>query len=105
MENLGKFTLFIIAMVCAFLTSLLCVKVIVSISDLYQIGFIGKFSFLQLYGIISLINIIRYKYKKEEEKQGDFTDVIKNTFTSVFSSVFFLLMSWGLSFMMYYVIS
>jgi hypothetical protein len=105
MENLGKFTLFIIAMVCAFLTSLLCVKIIISISNLYQIGFIGKFSFLQLYGVISLINIIRYKYKKEEESQGDFTEVIKNVFTNVFSTTFFLLISWVLSFVMYYVIS
>lgn len=104
MENLGKITLFAIIMVGAFFTSLLGAKVVLSIADLYQLSFITKFSFIQLFGLISIIHILKYKHKKEEP-QGDFTDVAINTSSSILSTVIFLLVSWGLSFVTYYAIS
>lgn len=105
MENLGKVTLFVIMIVGAFLTTLLGAKIIMSIADLYQLGFITKLSFVQLYGLITIINIVKYKKEKDEKEKEDFEAMIKKAFKGILWKVVFLLIGWGLAFASYYVIS
>jgi hypothetical protein len=106
MENLGKLTLFIIAIACASLNSLLCVHIIISISTLYKIGFIENLSFIQLYGIAFVISIISYKYEKERsEKTKNYSTMMGEIFTRVLTTTISYLISWGFAFIMYSIIS
>ena len=105
MENLGKVTLFGIMIIGGFLTALLGAKVIMSIADLYQLGFITKMSCIQLYGLITIINIVKHKKENEEKKDEAFEVMIKKAFTFILWKTIFLLTGWGLAFVSYYVIS
>jgi len=108
MENLGKLTLFLIMIVCASLTSLLGVKVIISIANLYGIEFVKTFSFVQVYGILILFGILKYKpsEKESDEKEKTTTEqAIKNGFISVFEGLMHYLIVWGLGFLMFYILS
>lgn len=104
MENLGKVTLLLVVMVTAFLTSLLGAYVILSIADLYALIFITNFTFVQVFGAISLIHILAYKYKKSD-KDKTFTDVAKQASEEIAIKVLFLLFSWGVSFLSYAIIA
>jgi len=105
MENLGKITLFGIMIVGAFFTALLGTKIIISIADLYQLGFITKMTFVQIYGLITIINIVKYKKSKSSDEDSKFEIMIKKSFIEILWKVIFLLMGWGLAFASYYIIS
>ena len=104
MENLGKFTLFVAVLVAAFFTSLLGAYTVISIATLYKIIFITEMNFIQVYGVLTLITLIQYKYKKTD-KNITISEVIKNSATEVFTKITFLLLSWGLAFLSYSIIS
>lgn len=104
MENLGKVTLLLVVIVAAFLTTLLGAHVVLSISNLYNISFITNFTFVQVFGVISLIHIIAYKYKKSD-KDKTFTDVAKQGASEIATKTLFLLLSWGLAFLSYAIIA
>lgn len=105
MENLGKVTLFAIMIVGAFLTALLGAKIIMSIADLYQLCFITKLSFVQLYGLITIINIVKYKKEKTKEEKEDFETMMKKAFSGIIGTIFFLLAGWGIAYVSFYIIS
>lgn len=104
MENLGKITLLLVVIVTAFLTSLLGAHVVLSIANLYVLNFITNFTFVQVFGVISLIHILAYKYKKSD-KDKTFTDVAKQASSEIATKVLFLLFSWGLAFLSYAIIA
>lgn len=104
MENLGKVTLFLVVIITAFLTSLLGAYVVLSISNLYNLSFITNFTFVQVFGAISLIHILAYKYKKSD-KDNPFTDVAKQASLEIATKVLFLLFSWGIAFLSYAIIA
>lgn len=104
MENLGKLTLFLAILVAEFFTSLLGAHIFISISSLYKISFITEMSFTQVYGLLTLITLIQYKYKKED-KNLTISEVIKNNGTEVFTKILVLLLTWGLAFLSYSIIS
>jgi len=106
MENLGKFTLVIIAIIAASLISLLGVHIILSIATLYKLAFITGFTFLQLYGVLIIISIAGYGYKKEEQKASNtFMELVSSAITTALTKTLFLLLSWGLAFVFFNIIS
>lgn len=104
MENLGKLFLFLVAIALGFLVVILGTHVVLSIATLYKIGFITQFSFLQVYGIICLKSLLFYKYKKDEETK-EVDSAITKMFTEIFTSAFFYLISWGLSYLAFSILS
>jgi len=106
MENLGKFTLVTIAIIVTFLISLLGTHIILSIATLYKLAFIAGFTFLQLYGVLIIISIAGYGYKKEESKASSiFTELVSYAIIAAITKVIFLLLSWGLAFVFFNIIS
>jgi hypothetical protein len=105
MKNLGKITLFGIFIAGGFLTSLLGTKIILSIAELYQLSFISCYSFLQVYGVISIFNLLKYKREKTKEEKESFNELIKKGFGEIIIKTFFLLIAWGFSFLAFYILS
>ena len=104
MKNLGKITLFLAVIVAAFLTSLLVAHVVLLIANLYTLNFITGFTFGQVFGIISLIHIMTYKFKKLDA-DNTFIEVVKQTSKEIVIKALFLLLSWGLAFLSYAIIT
>jgi hypothetical protein len=105
METLGKITVVAIIIAGAFLAALLNAYVILSVSNLYQLSFITQFSFIQVYGILAVISLAIFKYKKEDSSDGDFTEKMTKAFTELLTVVCTSLLGWGFSFLAYYIIS
>lgn len=105
MENLGKITLFAIMIAGGFLTALLGAKIIISIADLYQLSFITKMSFVQIYGLITIINLIKYKREKSKEENEKFEDLMKRLFGEILFKTIFLLCGWGLAIVAFNILS
>jgi hypothetical protein len=104
MENLGRITLFLIVLVAAVLMSLFSASVIISIATLYGIKFILDMSFLQVFGLSVIINIAQYKYK-DEKSDEDFTELMKSSANKLVNSVLYLLITWGMAFLMFNILS
>jgi len=105
MENLGKITLFGIFIVGGFLTSLLGSKIVLSIAELYQLSFIYSLSFIQIYGVMSIINLVRFKREKPKEEKESFNELMKRGFGEVLFKIAFLLLAWGISFLAFNILS
>lgn len=105
MENLGKITLMIIAVVCSFLTGLLGTYVIISIANLFKLTFITQFSFVQIYGVWLIIGLFRYRYKKPEPEKKEFSVSMLESFTQIFVNIIIILITWGSSFIAYSIIT
>jgi hypothetical protein len=104
MENLGKITAVFIIIIGSFLVSLLNAHVILSVSNLFDLKFITQFSFLQIYGILSVVGFIKYTYKKVETK-SDFKTSLLESFTALFTNIFVILTGWGVCYIAYHIIS
>ena len=100
MENLGKVTLFIISLVCSFLVSILQSHIVLSIAGLYQLEFVTKFTFIQIFGILILIDLVKYTYKKSvtEENEASF---INKMIEPLISRLLLVLLVWGIAFVAY----
>jgi hypothetical protein len=105
METIGKLTVFIVFIICAFFSGLLNTHIILDISNLYELKFITQFSFVQVYGVIILIGIITYKKQKKEEKEYDFAESMVKGFSELFTKIIGVLCIWGLSYITYNIIS
>lgn len=103
MENLGKITLFFVAIALSLLVTSLETYIVLSVANLYEIEFIIKFSFAQIYILLIMISMIKFTFKKKtkEESEKDFITVIKETFESILTYTLIYLMIWGVSFLLY----
>lgn len=104
MENLGKLFLFFIGIALAFLVALLGTHVILSIAELYKIEAIIKYDFVQMYGVLCVLSIVFYRHKKEEEDNKE-ESALARMFIKILTSAVFYLVSWGLSFLTYYILT
>lgn len=105
MKKLGKLTFLVLMIAAGFLTSLLAAKAVISIANLYQISFITCLSFIQVYGTLLVISILKYRQSKPNKEEEPFEEVLANGFMAVLNKIIFILLSWGLSFAAFSVIS
>ena len=90
-----------------------CIKCIVrvirdnsclSVSSLFGLTFLAELGFVKLYGLISIFQIVNYKYKDSGDDLSD-DEKITKAFTSVFTKALLYLIFWGISFLMYYILT
>jgi len=107
METLGKFTMTIIVMVISFFVVLLSTYILRSVATLYELTFITNLSFIQVFGLLGLLNTIRYKYKKPEEtrEKKDYGETLTESFIALFTTILAWLISWGMLFISHYILS
>lgn len=104
METLGKFTLFVLLVILSFLTGLFGTYIVLSIAQLFKLAFITQFSFVQLYGIWIIIGLIKFKYIKSNPDET-FSESMAKLFAIVFVNAGTILLTWGMSFVAYSIIS
>jgi len=106
MKNMIKLIVIALAFIISFLVGLLGVKVILSLSALYQLHFITDFSFVQVYGIWMLVSIIRFRYEPDEKNgEKDFSKILLKAFMKVAANLAMILFSWGIGYLAYYIIT
>ena len=101
MKNLG---LLVLALVLSVLLGLLGTTVVLSVSSLFGLTFLADLGFVKLYGLISIFQIVNYKDKDSEEDLSE-DERVNKAFYRVFLKAFLFLTFWGLSFLMYYILT
>lgn len=101
MKNLG---LSVLAIILSLFVGLLGTKVVLSISTLFDLTFLVELGFLKLYALITIFQLVNYKDKDSEEDLTN-DERVKKAFYRIFLRVFLYLASWGLSFLMYYILT
>lgn len=104
MKSFGILVGVIALIALSFLSSLLGAHVLLSIAGLYGLSFITNFSFVQIVGLLIIIGILKFKYKKSEteDNSGEF---LTEGLTAVVSTTVFYLLTWGLAFLAFGIIS
>jgi len=106
MENLGKVTLFFIFIVYRFCISLLATAAIISIANLYVISFLAEITFIQMFAIVCILNILsNINRKPKEGSPKDYSDIMLDAFSELFIRAIFILIMWGFTVLFFYVIS
>lgn len=101
METLGKITTSIIILILGFFLSLLLTHIVISIANLYQISYITQFSFVQLFGIIIIITLLKYTHSYKEPKE----DVsYTNMFIGIVTNACLYLLMWGFAFIAHHIL-
>ena len=101
MKNLG---LLVLALVLSVLLGLLGTTVVLSVSSLFGLTFLAELGFVKLYGLISIFQIVNYKDKDSDDDLSE-DERVNKAFYRVFLKAFLFLTFWGLSFLMYYILT
>lgn len=101
MKNLG---LLVLALLLSVLLGLLGTAVVLSVSSLFGLTFLAELGFVKLYGLISIFQIVNYKDKDSEDDLSE-DERVNKAFYRVFLKAFLFLTFWGLSFLMYYILT
>ncbi len=111
MENLGKCTLFVIMMALKFCLGILTTYIVLDLAGLYKLQFITQFAFIQAYGIIVILNILRFTITSQPDKKDvvkkheKYIDKIGITFVQLITAALFYLMAWGFGYLAHAIIS
>lgn len=106
MKTLGNITVFAIILVLSFLVALLEVHVLLSIAALYSLDFILQFSFLQVYGLLCILVILKYNYDvKTIKKNKEDEEWYVGGFKKVGSVTLNTLLVWGIAFLAFNILN
>lgn len=97
METLGKIFAFILVLFVATLISFLQTYIIISIAGMYDLTFITKASFMQVFGLMLILSLAKHKNEKSNEET--FSDVLKKGLTNALSSCVSYLLMWGIAYL------
>lgn len=85
-------------LVLGFLFSLLKTYIILDIANLFQLGFVTELGFAKVYGLIMLFALFSYKINSESTDSDEY-------FSKVIGSVFTFLVTWGVAYLIYPIIT
>ena len=98
METLGKIFAFIIVLFIAVLVSFLQTYIIISIAGMYELSFITKLSFMQVFGFMLIFSLVKFK-KSETTSDQTFSDVMTKSLSNTLTGVFSYLTMWGIAYL------
>lgn len=85
----------ILLIILATFASLLKAYVILDVSKLFHLDFITQFNLLQIYIIISIIAVVRYKPESDKE----LSEVVSEGYKQIFGLYLSSLILWGTSYL------
>lgn len=94
MEALGKFFALLITLFISVLLSFLQTYIIISIAGMYDVDFITKLSFMQVFGILFIVSLAGYKINNEKN-ENKFSELIKRILTKIITMFFFIFSTMG----------
>ena len=98
METLGKIFAFLIVLFIALLVSFLQTYIIISIAGMYDVSFITKLSFMQVFGLMLILGLVKYK-KSESQSEDNFSELMKKGLSNALSACASYLLMWGMSYL------
>jgi hypothetical protein len=101
-----KILAFLGSIFLAALIGLLAVYIIIDVARLFQLPFLTELSFAQVYGLYSLINLMKFKFTKEDlekEAEDDEKAFAKSIAIAVIYTIF-LMLFWGMSYIMNFIV-
>ena len=102
MKNLG---LLFLGFILALLLGLLGTKAILSVSTLFGLSFIAELGFLKIYGLASIINLLLFKGTDLEDEDKTTDEKVKNIYSKILNKTLVVLIFWGMSFLMFNILS
>lgn len=102
MKNLG---LLFLGVILALLLGLLGTKAILSVSTLFGLSFIAELGFLKIYGLASIINLLLFKDTDFEDEDKTTDEKVKNIYNRILNKTLVVLIFWGMSFLMFNILS
>jgi c-di-AMP phosphodiesterase-like protein len=103
METLGKIFAFFIMLFMIIVIFFLQTYIIISIAGMYQLSFITKLSFMQVFGIMLIFKLSTYQGSKEQLKDTSF-NTIKNGLTSILSTCTPYLLIWLIAYLIFLIV-
>ena len=98
LSEMGKIALVVLlgVLMTAFQT-----HIILDVSELYTLTFITDMSFVQIFGLLMIISLIKFDLKKSTDDDGSFSTVV----IKAFAVALILLLFWGLAYISFFLIT
>lgn len=98
METLGKIFAFIIVLFIAVLVSFFQTYIIISIAGMYELSFITKLSFMQVFGLMLILGLVKYK-RSESKSEDPFTESMSKVLSNALPNCVSYLLTWGIAYL------
>ena len=102
METLGKIFAFIIVLFISVLVSFLQTYIIISIAGMYELSFITKLSFMQVFGLMLILVLVKYK-RSESKSEDTFTESMSKGLSNALSNCVSYLLMWGIAYLILFI--
>ena len=102
METLGKIFAFIIVLFIAVLVSFLQTYIIISIAGMYELSFITKLSFMQVFGLMLILVLVKYK-RSESKSEDTFTESMSKVLSNALSNCVSYLLMCGIAYLILFI--
>ena len=104
MKTFNKIIFVLIIFAMALSISLFLTHIIVSIGKLYEINYITNLSFLQIYGILGVVSLVKYTYTKPNGDIKFDGEYVKSVIKQYLTYFFMYLIVWGVMVLFYNII-
>ena len=98
METLDKIFAFLIVLFIAVLVSFLQAQIIISIAGMYDVSFIAKSTFMQVFGFMLIVGLVKHK-NTESKSEETFSDMLTKGISNALSSCVSYLIIWGIAYL------
>ena len=98
MQTLGKFFAFFIAFFISVLFSFLETYIIISIAGMYDVDFITKLSFMQVFGAIFIFRLVAPNATNNKNEEN-LEEILKKILTNLLTMLFSDLTLWGVAYL------
>jgi iron only hydrogenase large subunit-like protein len=105
MKNLGKLIAWGLMFVAAVFIQMLSSHIVLSIAELYSIELITSMSFLQVFGLLMIVDIVKYRYRSLKEEGAEFIDKLMHAINSAFNATIVYLMIWAIAFLSFAILN
>lgn len=105
MKDLGKLTAWGLMFVASFFIHMLSSHIVLSIAGLYSIELIASMSFLQVFGLLMIVDIVKYRYRPEKDEGAEFIDKLMRAINAAFSATAVYLMVWAIAFLSFAILN
>ncbi len=103
MKFLISIGLILLVLTIGTLISFLGAYIIIDVAKLYSIDFISQYSVTQMFCVMMIMSLIRYKYVKNEE-DNDVFDVFMELLSSGFNRALVFLIGWAMLYIVHSIV-
>lgn len=100
METIGKITVSILLIMAGMLVSIFSAYVVLQIAGLFHLQFITQFTFIQVYGCMLIVNLVKSRSKSKDESNKSIGELAYEFSAIIAGEVVGLLFVWGVAYIL-----